>query len=178
VSPLDDVAANRPADILGDIHMRITYRIFSFAICALVALQAATHAWGSAGLDVYIAEGGVVDGSAIEGPPPFPEVVGFMIHGMNGMFVIPTLALLLFVFSFFVKAPRAVAFAGGVLALVVLQVTLGLFGHSIPLLGFLHGINALLLFTTALLAGLNVSKRRVEAAAAAASAPTAAGVSA
>ena len=158
--------------------MRITYRIFSFAICALVALQAATHAWGSAGLDVYIAEGGVVDGSAIDGPPPFPEVVGFMIHGMNGMFVIPTLALLLFVFSFFVKVPRAVAFAGGVLALVVLQVTLGLFGHSLPLLGFLHGINALLLFTTALLAGLNVSKRRVEAAAAQASAPTAAGVSA
>ncbi|MFD4959851.1 hypothetical protein [Microbacterium sp. NPDC058389] len=149
--------------------MRITYRIFSFAICALVALQAASHAWGSAGLDVYIAEGGVVDGSALEGPPPFPEVVGFMIHGMNGMFVIPTLAILLFIFSFFVKAPRAVAFAGGVLALVVVQVTLGLFGHSIPLLGSLHGINALLLFTAALLAGLNVSKRRVEAAAAAAS---------
>lgn len=159
--------------------MRITYRIFSFAICALVALQAASHAWGSAGLDVYIAEGGVVDGSALDGPPPFPEVVGFMIHGMNGMFVIPTLALLLFVFSFFVKAPRAVAFAGGVLGLVIVQVTLGLFGHSIPLLGFLHGVNALLLFTTALLAGLNVSKRRVEAAAAdSVSASTAAGVSA
>jgi len=76
--------------------------------------------------------------------------------------------------------PRAVAFAGGVLALVVVQVTLGLFGHSIPLLGFLHGVNALLLFTTALLAGLNVSKRRVEAASAApsVSAPTAAGASA
>jgi hypothetical protein len=160
--------------------MRITYRIFSFAICALVALQAATHAWGSAGLDVYIAGGGVIDGSAMDGPPAFPEIVGFMIHGMNGMFVIPTLALLLFIFSFFVKAPRAVAFAGGVLALVVVQVTLGLFGHSIPLLGFLHGVNALLLFTTALLAGLNVSKRRVEAASAApsVSAPTAAGASA
>lgn len=148
--------------------MRIAYRIISFAICALVALQAASHAWASAGLGLYIAEGGVVDAAAEDGPPPFPEVMGFMIHGMNGMFVIPALAILLLVFSFFVKAPRAVAFAGGVLALVALQVTLGLFGHSIPLLGFLHGINALLLFTTALLAGLNVSKRRVEAAAAAA----------
>ncbi|GAA5204651.1 hypothetical protein [Microbacterium jejuense] len=160
--------------------MRITYRIFSFAICALVALQAASHAWGSAGLDVYIAEGGVVDGSALEGPPPFPEVVGFMIHGMNGMFVIPTLAILLLIFSFFVKVPHAVAFAGGVLALVVVQITLGLFGHSIPLLGFLHGINALLLFTTALLAGLNASKRRVVGANPSESVPvpTAAGVSA
>ncbi|MBW9094103.1 hypothetical protein JNB62_10445 [Microbacterium jejuense] len=153
--------------------MRIAYRIFSFAICALVALQAASHAWASAGLSLYIAEGGVVDASAQEGPPPFAEALGFMIHGMNGMFVIPTLAILLFIISFFVKAPRAVAFAGGVLALVALQVTLGLFGHGIPLLGFLHGVNALLLFTTALLAALNVSKRRVEeAAAAAASAPS------
>ncbi len=141
--------------------MRIAYRIVSFLICALVALQAASHAWASAGLDVFLSEGGVIDASAADGPPPFPEVMGFMIHGMNGMFVIPTLALLLLIFSFFAKVPHGIAFAGGVLALVVVQVTLGLFGHSIPLLGFLHGVNALLLFTTALLAGLNASKRRV-----------------
>ena len=53
-----------------------------------------------------------------------------MLHGMNGMMVIPALALLLFISSFFAKVPRGVAFAGGVLALVVLQVTLGLMGHS------------------------------------------------
>lgn len=141
--------------------MRIAYRIVSFLICALVALQAASHAWASAGLDVFLSEGGVIDASAADGPPPFPEVMGFMIHGMNGMYVIPTLALLLLIFSFFAKVPHGIAFAGGVLALVVVQVTLGLFGHSIPLLGFLHGVNALLLFTTALLAGLNASKRRV-----------------
>ncbi|MBW9108920.1 DUF6220 domain-containing protein [Microbacterium ureisolvens] len=155
--------------------MRITYRILSFTICALVALQAASHAWASAGLGLYIAEGGVVDASAQEGPPPFPEVMGFMIHGMNGMFVIPSLALILLIVSFFAKIPRGVAFAGGVFGLVILQVTLGLFGHGIPLLGFLHGINALLLFTTALLAGLNASKRRVAAQADAIAAPTAAG---
>jgi len=155
--------------------MRITYRILSFAICVLVALQAASHAWASAGLGLYLAEGGVVDASAADGPPPFPEVAGFMIHGMNGMFVIPALALILLIVSFFAKIPHGVAFAGGVLGLVVLQVTLGLFGHSIALLGFLHGLNALLLFTTALLAGLNASKRRVAARADAAAAPTAAG---
>ena len=86
--------------------MRITYRILSFAICALVALQAASHAWASAGLGLYIAEGGVVDASAQEGPPPFPEVMGFMIHGMNGMFVIPALALILLIVSFFAKIRR------------------------------------------------------------------------
>ena len=154
--------------------MRITYRIIAFVICALVALQAASHAWASAGLGLYLAEGGVVDASAQEGPPPFPEVMGFMIHGMNGMFVIPGLALILLIISFFAKVPHGVAFAAGVLGLVVLQVTLGLFGHSIALLGFLHGLNALLLFTTALLAGLNASKRRVAARADAVAAPTAA----
>ncbi|KJL42559.1 hypothetical protein [Microbacterium trichothecenolyticum] len=158
--------------------MRITYRILSFAICALVALQAASHAWASAGLGLYIAEGGVVDASAQEGPPPFPEVMGFMIHGMNGMFVIPALALILLIVSFFAKIRRGVAFAAGVFGLVILQVTLGLFGHGIPLLGFLHGVNALLLFTTALLAGLNASKRRVSARADAVAAPTAASASA
>ncbi|KQP70995.1 hypothetical protein ASF40_03990 [Microbacterium sp. Leaf288] len=158
--------------------MRITYRILSFAICALVALQAASHAWASAGLGLYIAEGGVVDASAQEGPPPFPEVMGFMIHGMNGMFVIPALALILLIVSFFAKIRRGVAFAAVVLGLVILQVTLGLFGHGIPLLGFFHGVNALLLFTAALLAGLNASKRRVSAQADAVATPAAASASA
>jgi hypothetical protein len=155
--------------------MRITYRILSFAICALVALQAASHAWASAGLGLYISEGGVVDASAAsaDAPPPFPEVMGFMIHGMNGMFVIPTLALILLIVSFFAKVPRGVTYAAIVFGLVVLQVTLGLFGHSIALLGFFHGMNALLLFTAALLAGLNASKRRVSAPADAVAVPIA-----
>ena len=104
--------------------------------------------------------------------------MGFMIHGMNGMFVIPALALILLIVSFFAKIRRGVAFAAGVFGLVILQVTLGLFGHGIPLLGFLHGVNALLLFTTALLAGLNASKRRVSAQADAVAAPAPASASA
>ena len=35
------------------------------------------------------------------GEAPFPEFVGFILHGMNGMIVIPVLALLLLVSSFF-----------------------------------------------------------------------------
>ncbi|WP_374977740.1 hypothetical protein ACEYYH_08360 [Microbacterium trichothecenolyticum] len=144
--------------------MRITYRIIAFVICGLVALQAASHAWASAGLGVYLAEGGVVDGTAVEGPPPFPEVTGFIIHGMNGMFVIPALALILLIISFFAKVPHGVVYAVVVFGLVVLQVTLGLLGHGVAFLGFLHGMNALLLFTAALLAGLNAKRRAVEPA--------------
>jgi heme A synthase len=80
---------------------------------------------------------------------PFPEIVGIMVHGINGMMIIPLIALLLLISSFFAKIPGAVKWAGLVLLLVVLQIALGLFGHGIPALGGLHGLNALLLFSAA-----------------------------
>ena len=49
----------------------------------------------------------------------------------------------------------------------VLQVALGLFSHSVAGLGWLHGINALALFGTAMMAGMRVSRAvasKVEAA--------------
>jgi len=83
----------------------------------------------------------------------FTGFVGFMIHGINGQMVIPLLALILLIVSFFAKVPGGVKWAGAILALVVIQVTLGLFAHETPQLGPLHGMNALLLFSVAILAG-------------------------
>jgi hypothetical protein len=40
----------------------------------------------------------------------------------------------------------------------VLQVALGLFSHSVAGLGWLHGINALALFGTAVMAGMRVNR--------------------
>ncbi|SFS14452.1 hypothetical protein SAMN04487783_1846 [Agrococcus baldri] len=131
--------------------MRTTYRVLAFVICGLVMLQAASHAWLSSGLAIYIGEGGTLDPNA---PPAFPEALGFMIHGMNGMYVIPVVAILLLVVSFFAKVPRGVMWAVVVLVLVALQVTLGILGHEMSALAFLHGLNALLLFGAALLAGM------------------------
>ena len=51
---------------------------------------------------------------------------------------------------------RLLISGGAVLALVVLQVVLGFMGHSLSALAFLHGVNALLLFGTALVAGRRV----------------------
>lgn len=131
--------------------MRTVFRTLGFVIVGLVALQAASHAWASAGLGVYVVNGGVVDASLLESAtPPFPEVLGFMIHGLNGMFVIPAVALALLVVSFFVRAPGVVAWAALTLGLVALQVTLGILGHGITALGFLHGVNALVLASAAL----------------------------
>ena len=72
--------------------------------------------------------------------------------------IIPLLALLLLVFSFFAKVPGGVKWAAIVLLLVVVQATLGIAGHSVPFLGALHGLNALLLFTAAIYTGLRVRR--------------------
>ncbi|KGN33972.1 hypothetical protein N802_08590 [Knoellia sinensis KCTC 19936] len=134
--------------------MRTVYRVLAGLVAVEVMLQAAFVVYGDAGLGIYVEEGGVIDKAGMEaafesGEAPFPEFIGLMLHGMNGMMVIPIIALLLLISSFFSKVPGGSKWAGIVLGLVVLQVTLGILGHSFPILGALHGINALLLFSAA-----------------------------
>ena len=93
----------------------------------------------------------------------FLQVVGMMAHINNGFFVIPGLALLLLIISFFTKVRGAIKWAVIVFVLVIVQVMLGILGHQFTLGGALHGLNALALFGVALHAG-----RRLRAAAAAA----------
>ncbi|NUW33393.1 hypothetical protein HTZ77_18440 [Nonomuraea sp. SMC257] len=133
--------------------MRIVYKVLAYLVAIEVAVQASVMVFGDAGLGKWVGQGGVLDKTVMESEAsPFPEVIGFMVHGINGMMVIPVIALLLLISSFFARVPGAVKAAGLVLLLVAVQVTLGLFGHDIPALGALHGINALLLFTSALYA--------------------------
>lgn len=135
--------------------MKRFYAVLAFIVCGLVALQASLAVWADSGLFLWISGGGTIDQATLESEaaPPFPEAAGFMLHGMNGMMVIPVVALLLLVISFFARIPRGVAWAVGVAALVALQVTLGILGHSVSIAGLSHGINALLLFTVSFLAG-------------------------
>ncbi|GIH28537.1 hypothetical protein Aph01nite_68470 [Acrocarpospora phusangensis] len=133
--------------------MKLAYKILAYFIAVEVAVQASMVVLGDAGLFKYIEQGGVLDKAAAEsGAIQFPEFFAFIVHGINGMMVIPAVALILLIVSFFTKIPRAVGAAGLVLGLVVLQVALGLLGHSIPALGALHGVNALLLFSAAVYA--------------------------
>lgn len=137
--------------------MKRLYAVLAFVVCGLVAVQAAVAVWGESGMLLWVSrDGGVIDQATMEasGPPPFPEALGFMIHGMNGMMVIPLVALALLIIAFLAKLPRGVPWAVAVLLLVALQVALGIAGHSISIAGFAHGLNALVLFTAALLAGL------------------------
>lgn len=137
--------------------MRTTYRVLAYIIATLIAVQAAAMAFAIAGLGRWVQQGGVLDKATMEsegGEPPFDEVLGFMIHGINGQMVIPVIALILLIISFFAKIPKGAWFAGGILLLIVTQVLLGMFsrGAEIPVLGLLHGANALLLFTVVLVA--------------------------
>jgi hypothetical protein len=134
--------------------MRIVYRTMAYVIAAEVAVQATLIALGFAGLGHWIAAGNVFDKAVMESDQlPFPEVIGIILHGINGGFVIPVLALALLVVSFFARVPGGVKFAVVVLVLVAVQAELGYAGHDLPALGAVHGLNALLLFTAALHTG-------------------------
>ncbi len=139
--------------------MRIAYRVLAFVVAAEVAIQAVVMVWAVAGLGKFIQGGGVADAALMEsGGTPFPEVLGFLVHGINGMFVIPGLSLVLLILSFFTRIRGAIKWAAIVFALVVVQGQLGFLGHEIPAVGGLHGLNALILFLAAVYAGLRIGK--------------------
>jgi len=145
--------------------MRSAYKYLAHGIAGLVAFQAAVMVFAVAGLYNWISDGNTLTESAMtaDEPPDFTGAIGFMLHGMVGMMLIPLLALVLLIISFFAKIPGGVAWAGGVLGLTVLQVALGIFGHETAYAGMLHGLNALILFSVALQAGRRASVSRVVA---------------
>ena len=143
--------------------MRSAYRVLAFVVAGLVVVQAAAIAYAVAGLGKWVQDGNTFDKAAFESDDTsFDGIVGFMIHGMNGMMLIPLVALILLIVSFFAKVPGGVARAAMVLGLVILQVALGLFGHEIPALGGLHGLNALILFGAAVMTGVRAKQPAVE----------------
>jgi hypothetical protein len=142
--------------------MRTAYKVLAYLVAAEVAIQAMVAVWAIAGLGKWVEGGGTLDKAVMESQgTPFPEVVGFIVHGINGMAVIPGIAVLLLIVSFFTKLRGAIKWALLVLALVAVQAELGFLAHEIAAVGLLHGLNAMALFVTALYAG-----RRMRTAAA------------
>ena len=134
--------------------MRSAYKVLAYLVAAEVAIQAMVMVWAVAGLGKWVDGGGVLDKALMEGGgTPFPEVTGFIVHGVNGTFVIPGIALLLVIVSFFTKVRGAIKWAAIVLVLAVVQGQLGFLGHELPVSGALHGLNALALFSVAVYTG-------------------------
>ena len=128
------------------------YKVFAYLIAIEVVIQAAAIAYAIMDFHSFIVNGATVTPDNIE-TIDFSGGWGFFIHGINGQFLIPLFAIILFILSFFAKRIKhGIAYASTILGLIVVQVFLGLASSDLPLLGLLHGANALAIFTFAILA--------------------------
>jgi len=134
--------------------MRNVYRAFAAIIAVEVLIQAAAVVYGVFGLSKYVEDGHTLNSQMMEdgSNTSFTGLGGLVLHGMNGMMIIPLLGLLFVIVSFFAKVPKGVMWALITFGLIIVQVALGLFAHDIPALGILHGPNALVLFGAAVMA--------------------------
>jgi hypothetical protein len=125
-----------------------TYRVLAGLIALGVLVQAASVAFGWFDAISAIDSGAVIDGD-------YEGNAGHAIHGIVGMMVIPLLALILLIASFVTAkaVPGGRKWAGIVFGLTILQVALAFAAFSAPVIGALHGINALVLFGAAARAG-------------------------
>ncbi len=143
--------------------MKRVYEVLAFLVAIEVVVQASLMVWGVAGLGLWVDDGNELTKETFEdafdgGDRPFPEFLGLMLHGMNGMMLIPIIALLALIASLFAKVPRGWMWSLAVVVLVALQINLGLFGHEHPKLGALHGVNALVLFSAASWTGIRAHR--------------------
>jgi hypothetical protein len=90
---------------------------------------------------------------------------GHSVHSIVGSIIIPLLAILLLIVSFFAKVDGGVKWALYVFGLVALQLAFAFAAFAAPVVGALHGGNAL-----ALLAVAGLAARRAAGAPAAAAA--------
>lgn len=153
--------------------MRKVYAVLAWIIAGGVIVQAASIAFGYAGMSHYVQEGGVVDKAFVESSQQsFTGDLGVPIHATVGGIIIPLAAIALLIVAFFVKARGARMWAAIVFGLVALQATLGYSVVDVPYLALIHGANALAVLLASVTAALRVGR----SPRAAADAPTASDV--
>lgn len=140
--------------------MRRVYTALAWIVAGAVVVQAAAIAFAFGGILNRLQQGDVVDKALVEsGGSAGQGELGFWIHGIVGGVVIPMLAVALFAVSFLVRVRGARLWAAVVLAVVVLQVTLGFSLTDVPYLGLVHGANAVAVVSTATVAALRMQHR-------------------
>ncbi|WP_159798642.1 hypothetical protein [Puerhibacterium puerhi] len=154
--------------------MRKAYAVLAWIIAGAVVVQAAAIAFGLSGLISWVQDGGVLDKAVLEsGEVSFAGVLGFVVHSLNGQFLIPLVTLALLGVSFGVRGRRPRVLAAVLVVLVAAQVTLGLTAPAAPYLGILHGANALAILLVAVAAARLVRPARAPAGAATTGVPAA-----
>jgi hypothetical protein len=131
--------------------VRAAYRILAGLIAIGVVLQAAfiAVAWFTV---LHDTDSGAVFDKNTEGN------WGQVAHSSVGMMVLPVIALLLLVVSFFAGIPGGVKWAAITLGVTVLQVVLAFASYGAPAVGGLHGLNA---FALAGVASVAMRKARL-----------------
>ena len=120
--------------------MKQTYRVLAGLVALGVLVQAGSVAFG------WFKTLNDLDSGALKSVGKnFEGNVGHAIHGVDGQVVIPVIGLILLIVSFVAakSVPQGRQWAGIVFGLIVLQVVLAFIGFGVPVIGALHGINAL-----------------------------------
>jgi Family of unknown function (DUF6220) len=118
--------------------MRATYRVLALAIAVGVVVQAAfiAVAWFTV---LHDADSGAVFDKNSEAN------WAYVAHGLVGNLIIPIIAIVLLILSFFARIPGGVKWAAITFGVVLLQIVFAFLGFTAPVLGALHGINAFVL---------------------------------
>lgn len=140
--------------------MRSVYRVLAGLVAIGVLVQAMSVALGWFTAIKDMDDGQVIDKNS-------DLNFGQSLHGTVGMLVIPILALLLLIVSFFAHVDGGIKWALFVVGLVVLQIVLAFVSFGAPAVGALHGLNAF-----ALLGVASMAARRAATAPAPAAEPT------
>lgn len=127
--------------------MRRAYGTVAHVIALGVVVQAASIAWAVFAVSRRLDNGGdITKDSSVGG-------VGFAIHGIVGEMVMPALGIVLVILALVARFPGAVSWAAIVLGAVILQIVFAFVSGAVPIVGLLHGINALIVLGVSLWAG-------------------------
>jgi 1,4-dihydroxy-2-naphthoate octaprenyltransferase len=130
--------------------VRLVYRILAMLIAAGVVVQAAAIAFALFDIEKKTDDGQIFSKDSHNG--------GIALHSVLGEMVIPVIALLLLIVSFFAAIPGGVKWAAITFGVLVLQVVLAYAGDALPAIGVLHAINA---FALAAVASIAMRKARL-----------------
>jgi hypothetical protein len=117
--------------------LRSVYRYWSWLVFALIVLQIGFAGYGAFYV-AHKADKGVVNEDKVED--------GFGLHiGLGYLLVLLILVAFLIALAAGIRG-RRLGRAGGLFGLGILQILLAWFGFEVPVIGFFHPVNALLMF--------------------------------
>ena len=131
--------------------MKSAYRVLAGLTCLLVLVQAAAIAFGTFGIISFVEDGNDYTKAIGEERAAEAGGIGQNIHSFGAM-AIALVAIVLLIVSFFAKIDGGVKWAGIVFAAVLLQWVFAILAFSAPVVGLLHGLNAFVIFGTAMTA--------------------------